>query len=80
MRKLSALGMALMIGGGLVAGAAPAGAQELQCGGLVGPICSAVGRQVQHVVDEVGHAYNTAYVYYEWTDATIRCVVFKECP
>lgn len=81
MRKLGALGMTLVIGGGLVAGAAPAQAQDptIACGQLIRPICEAAARQVQHAIDEVNHAYNSAYVYYEYADATVRCVVFKEC-
>ena len=81
MRKLSALAMSLMIGGGLVAAAAPAHAQDptIACGQLIAPICEAAGRQIQHVIEEVGHTYDAAYTYYEYTDATIRCVVFKEC-
>ncbi|HYO60674.1 MAG TPA: hypothetical protein VEU29_02110 [Actinomycetota bacterium] len=84
MRKLSALGTALLISGGLVAGAAPAQAQPdpgtISCGTLIAPICSAAGRQIQHALEEVGHAYDAAYTYYEYADRTVRCVVFKECP
>lgn len=75
----------MLIGGGLVAGAAPAQAQPIDpgmisCGTLIAPICSAAGRQVQHALEEVGHAYNAAYTYYEYVDGTVRCVVFQQCP
>lgn len=79
MRKLYALGTALLIGGGLVAGAAPARAQ-IQCGPLISPICATVIRQVQHAEEELGHAVDTAYEYYDTVDRTVRCVVFEECP
>lgn len=85
MRKLYALGTALLIGGGLVAGAAPAQAQPnpwemISCGPLIDPICATVGRQLQHAEEEISHAYGTAYTYYETVDRTVRCVVFNECP
>ena len=83
MRKLSALGMALMIGGGLVAGAVPARAQTLKCPISdyfdPEPICSLVNRQLAHVNEEVGYALAEVYPIYEWTDRTVRCVVFEQC-
>ena len=84
MRKLSALGMALMIGGGLVAGAVPAQAQELDCRATTDlfdpePVCALVNRQLAHVNEELGHALDMVYPLYDWTDRTVRCIVFGEC-
>jgi hypothetical protein len=84
MRKLYALGMALLIGGGLVAGAAPAQAQPnpwewISCGQLIEPVCEAAARQLQHAQEEIGHAYNAVYEYYDYADRTVRCVVFGQC-
>lgn len=85
MRKLSALGMALMIGGGLVAGAVPARAQELDCRATTDlfdpePVCALVNRQIAHVNEELGYAMAEVYELYDWTDRTVRCVVFQQCP
>ena len=84
-KKLAALGMALMVGGGLVAGATPAAAQAT-CSQPLYPVCSLVLRQVQHVLDEaervpeyIAHVEQTAYTVYDWADGTVRCVVFQEC-
>lgn len=89
MRKITSLGAALLIGGGLVAGAAPAGAQPIpvfECGTLIEPACAAASRQLQNVYEELGHvpgyvqhAYDTAYALYNTADRTVRCVVFGEC-
>ena len=81
MRKLSALGVALMIGGGLVAGAAPARAQVLYCHSVMDPdpVCPFVNRQLAHVEQELDYALDTVYPIYEWTDRTVRCVVFEQC-
>lgn len=89
MRKLYALGTALLIGGGLVAGAgaAPAQAQDIECGTLIEPVCAAAVRQLQNIEEELGHvpeyvqhAYDTAYALYNTADRTVRCVVFQQCP
>lgn len=84
MRKLAALGTALVMAGG-VAGATPAQAQ-IGCSQPIAPVCSAAMRQLQHVMDEVGrvpgyiaHVEQLAYQLYDEADATVRCVVFKEC-
>ncbi len=86
MRKIAALGTALLIGGGLVAGAAPAQAQDIECGTLTDPVCAAVFRQLQNIEEELGHvpgyiqhAYNTVYALYDTADRTVRCVVFQQC-
>lgn len=85
MRKLAALGTALLVGGGMVAGAAPAQAQ-VQCSVLIAPVCSLVFRQVEHVMEEVervpgyvDYVEQTAYTVYDAADSTVRCVVFNEC-
>lgn len=81
MRKIAALGTALLIGGGLVAGAAPARAQELNCTIIdPDPVCPFVNRQIAHVNEELGYALDEAFVWYDWADRTIRCVVFDQCP
>jgi hypothetical protein len=74
------------MGGGLVAGAAPAQAQPIACGPLISPVCSLVARQVQHVEDELGRVpgyitfvEETVYVVYDFADRTVRCTVFGEC-
>ena len=82
MRKLSALGAALLIGGGLVAGAAPARAQELNCNFMEPPpnlVCDPVNRQLAHVNEELGYALDTVYVFYDLADRTVRCRVFGDC-
>ena len=85
MRKLAALGTALMVGGGIFAGASPAQAQPT-CTQILYPVCSLVIRQLQHVMDEVDrvpgyitYVEQTAYWVYDTADSTVRCVVFEEC-
>ena len=86
MRKIAVLGTALLIGGGLVGGAAPARAQDIECGTLIMPVCAAAVRQLQNIEEELGHVpeyiqhvYDTAYALYDTADRTVRCVVFQQC-
>lgn len=86
MRKIAALGMTALLGGGLVAGAAPAHAQDIECGTITDPFCAAAARLVQDVEEELGyvpqyiqHAIDTAEGVYNTADRTIRCVVFGDC-
>ncbi|HEV2754752.1 MAG TPA: hypothetical protein VG318_03115 [Actinomycetota bacterium] len=87
MRKTATLGAALVLGTVLSIGAAaPASAQPTLTCALAPDLCAAVGRQVQHVQEELAHVpeyvqfvEDTAFFVYDRVGATIRCVVFNEC-
>jgi hypothetical protein len=86
MRRIAALGTALLIGGGLVAGATPAQAQPIACGPLIAPVCSLAARQLQNVEDELSrvpgyitYVEDTVYIVYDFADRTVRCTVFGQC-
>ena len=92
MRRLAVVGTALMIGAGIV-GASPAQGQPvptvppMSCSPSLATVCGLVGRQIQHVQEELGRV--PGYVeqiedivipIYDRVTYTVRCIVTQECP